>query len=246
MNTIKFVVITQPRSGSTYLVETLNSNPQLTCENELFNPRQIVKIDSSQTDDSPPALRKRNNRPIQFLQNFYASADNTKVSAIGFNFMLGHNFKVLNYLLNQEEIKIIFLERENKLGQASSWFKALDDRIWATKNSKDIQAEKISFKRFQYIGQINLSKTLDSLFKRAIKNRPNTLRVTYSDFAHLDSLLASVARFLNVDNQFQPSSLLKQNPNSLIERFANPKQVISTCKTYGLSDWLENELKQVK
>ena len=243
MAIVNFVIVSQPRSGSTFLIDTISSNEQAFCVNELYNLTMIARLDSKDDNTDLAAVQYRDREPVSFYHQFYVSDFAKNIHALGFNFMLGHHADVLKTIVEDQDLKIIYLERENKLAQASSWFRALDDRLWATRESVQIDLEhKISFNRYAYNEYIRATQTLDYLFKLAVLDRGNVLHVTYADFSDIKSLLMRIASFLTIRDEFTYSDIKKQNPNRIGNRFVNAQEVKKYLTAVNLAHWLEEEL----
>jgi len=243
MAKVNFVIVSQPRSGSTFLIDTLSSNEQVFCDNELYNLTMIARLDSNNDNTDLAAVKRRDCDPVSFYHEFYGSDFAKRIYALGFNFMLGHHSHVLKTIVEDQSLKIIYLERENKLAQASSWFRALDDRIWATRESAQIDLEqKNTFNRYAYNEYIRAAQTLDYLFKLAVLNRGNVLHVTYVDFSDMNALLMRIASFLTVRDEFTFSDIKKQNPNRIGNRFVNDKDAKKYLTAVNQAHWLEDEL----
>jgi hypothetical protein len=127
--------------------------------------------------------------------------------------------------------------------QATSWFRALEDRIWATRESVQIDlGHKTSFDQYAYNEYFRAAQTLDYLFKQTVLNRDNVLHVTYADFSDMDELLIRIASFLTIRNEFTVSDLKKQNPNRIGDRFVNEKEARKHLSAVNRAHWLEDEL----
>jgi len=243
MAKVNFIIVSQPRSGSTFLIDTISSNEQAFCDNELFNLSMIARLDPENDSTGLAAVQYRDRDPVAFYHQFYGSDFAKGIYALGFNFMLGHHVEILKTIVEDQDLKMIYLERENKLAQASSWFRALDDRIWATRESVQIDLEhKVSFNRYAYNEYIQTAQTLDYLFKQAVTDRGNVLHVTYADFSDMKALLMRVASFLTIRNEFTFSDIKKQNPNRVGNRFVNSKDSSEYLTAIDKAHWLEEEL----
>jgi hypothetical protein len=243
MAKVNFVVVSQPRSGSTFLINTLSSNKQVFCDNELYNLSMIARLDPNNDESEMAAVQYRDRDPVSFYHEFYESIFAKGIYALGFNFMLGHHAEVLKTIVEDQALKIIYLERENKLAQATSWFRALEDRIWATRESVQIDlGHKTSFDQYAYNEYFRAAQTLDYLFKQTVLNRDNVLHVTYADFSDMDELLIRIASFLTIRNEFTVSDLKKQNPNRIGDRFVNEKEARKHLSAVNRAHWLDDEL----
>lgn len=228
-----FVVVSQPRCGTTFFIRSLSTHPEVFCDNELFNPLKIVRLEAC--NDSPD-IAFREKCPLKFFNDYYTSEFSKKFKAIGFNFMMGQHVSILDEIINNEDIKIIYLERENRLAQAVSWFTALATKEWATFEEGKKSGKQI-FYFGRYIQQIRKCETFDMLFKRAIENRKNTLHIFYTEVLHIETLFPKVADFLGVTNAFKPDRLKKQGNPDILERFSNKQEVEEFLALIGKDSW---------
>lgn len=244
---LKFVLIGQPRTGTTNLVKFLSRATTAYCANELFNPRGVFFADEANDIKSEKKLIARDQNPEQFLVDFYSCADFQSKSALGFNFMLCHNPAVFNYLLEQPDIKIIYIRRENKLAQYASWLKALKNKIWAVAEKDDVSQHKNERVKFTIIGFNNHMQpwiTQDLLFQHILNNvsKERIFETTYVK-SILSEERQAICKFLNssILDSSAPS-LLKQNDDVILNRFSNLGNVRNYCKVMGLTHWLKAEL----
>ena len=108
-----FVILTQRRSGSNFLILLLNQHPQIICHSELFD-RKLCWTEPKTSFFEPGNLIIRllkNLFPITFLRFIL----NEKNRISGFKIFSDHNSKVLNYLSRNNNIKVIILKRQNFL-----------------------------------------------------------------------------------------------------------------------------------
>jgi len=116
----KFVVLTTNRSGSTWLMSTLNSLPDVTAQGELFLPRARVSEKRWDSDFACPrfietkfeGLTFRPFSVFSYLNAFYKTP-----GAVGFKLMyaqLGQYPEILIYLMRRR-IRVVHLVRRNHL-----------------------------------------------------------------------------------------------------------------------------------
>ncbi len=115
----KFIVLSGPRTGSTLLVEALNSSPDIVCFGEIFNQRQTIDygVDGYDTNSAEDlALRSRSERDFLSERIFCNRAEN--VRAVGFKFHYTHfwDFPGIHQLLEEDQdILVLHLQRHNLL-----------------------------------------------------------------------------------------------------------------------------------
>ena len=238
MARVNFILLSQPRSGSTFLMSNLVTSKHVFCDNELFNPLKICRHEAKNDNFN---IIFRENNPLDFFDKYFTSDFSKQFDAIGFKFMLGHHVEILMKLLDDINIKIIFLKRTNKLALASSWFKALETQTWASfKETQHI--EKLNFHYGKYIQKIRESETLDFLLERNLAGRDNLLRLNYTDLFNLSYVFDKISCFLEIKNDFRVSNILKkQGSLDILSRFKERDKVLEFLHSIKHNDWRTEE-----
>jgi hypothetical protein len=119
-NPKKFVVLATPRSGSSHLVDLLDSHPQLSCLGELFNPHgaALRKLGLRNKND----MRQAGEKPLEFLYRVMAQQQESDPYKpyFGFKLMLHHDPRLIDHVLEDLSWEVIVLERQNLLAQWTS------------------------------------------------------------------------------------------------------------------------------
>jgi LPS sulfotransferase NodH len=104
----RFIIFFQGRSGSTYLVEALDSHPRIRCEIE-----QLVGLRKTGADGQ-----------LKWIEKFFAGEEGPRVSAIGFKTKLDDMLDkdAIADLLRRVDAKVILLSRLNVMKMIVSWF----------------------------------------------------------------------------------------------------------------------------
>lgn len=237
----RFVIIGLPRSGTTYLMTLLNSHRDIHCSGELYNPHAIIGI--SESDDGFAAVSRRDRTPLIFMEEFFAAHCGTGISHLGFKFMIGHDLRVLRALAEDPEIALIYVHRNNRLAQASSWLKALETRRWAQAQADEHVARQINVsprKICQHWREFETSDFLFSHWFEQVKNPKLTLE--YRDLFAPD-FNQKIVSFLGAEvDPDMKSPLVKQGSNTILDRFENPVLIERYFKAIGYDFWLKAEL----
>lgn len=237
----RFLVVGLPRSGTTYLASLLDEHPDVLCSGEQFNPHSIVHADHA--DPDPRAVWARDHMPLRYMDSFFARAEETGVARAGFKFMIGHNVRVLRHLSDYPDLRIIYVWRDNKLAQVSSYLKALQNQQW-TQTRKDTEyLKKIDVNARKVAQHWHELATYDFLFRAWLEAQPMaSLRVEYKDM-FAPGFTDKVCQFLEVDTGHAlQSPLVKQNRNNVLKRFKNPGPIKAYFQEIGYSHWLDPEL----
>lgn len=117
-----FVILSLPRTGSTYLVDYLDAVPGVKCLSEVFNP-DIVLLRHHQPSDATLSDKDvRDADPLAFLQRL--EQDVGPCDAFGVKLFPAHGLKLLHYFCSSAHWKKIFLWRDNMLEQYISFLLA--------------------------------------------------------------------------------------------------------------------------
>jgi LPS sulfotransferase NodH len=240
----RFVLVATPRTGSTLLVDLLSSHPEVFCDNELYNPHQICRHGFNEGD--PAGLSYRNADPVRFWKEFYFSEFAKTRRAIGFNFMLGHDHRILDRILGDAWLKIVFVTRENKLAQYASYQLALATQRWSVVDDREAAAQTafgpltFDFRSFEQWLQEEM--TLEYLFTRlAALLTSDVLTLEYRQLLDPETH-RRLCQHLGVAHAPLRATLRKQNANRILSRFANPDEVGAYLETIGKEAWGLEEL----
>lgn len=243
----KFIVIGQPRTGTTYLITLLNSHENVLCENELFNPRGIVRTRKAANDLSNEGLIRREADPLLWAKEFFEQKRSGTYQAIGFNLMLGHAVEVFDGLV-RDGVKIIYLYRDNKLAQYLSWVKANSSKRWATTDSDAANAarrEALEFRPRDYLLRMNDLATSDLMFRQYVVPSLGE-RVLVSEYVQLfrPETVDTLCEFLGIRKMTLTSDLKKQGADRIVDRIANRDRpfVRKFLDVAIKREWLEDEL----
>ncbi len=241
--TARFVIIGLPRSGTTYLMTLLNSHPDVICHGELYNPYAVIS--SGGRDESHDEVLGRDKDPVAFLDGVFARGQGKRgVAALGFKFMLGQNLAVLRAILDDPEIRIIYVKRWNKLAQVASWLAALKSMEWARpKARKAGAAAKVRANPRKISQHWHEFDTQEMMFEALLEGRPQArLDLEYRELFE-PGIAARLCDFLGVRARDDLTSpLAKQGANHILDRFEHPDPIKYYFRQIGRGDWLNDEL----
>lgn len=113
----RFIVLFEARSGSTYLMESLNSHPQIVAAKEHFaNLRERIRIGQVEPQTQ-----------LEWLHQFYFREESPQCRAIGFKTKLKDialKDEVAQWL-RENGLKVILLQRRNRIKLAVSLINAM-------------------------------------------------------------------------------------------------------------------------
>ncbi|MEM9847436.1 MAG: hypothetical protein AAF847_06075, partial [Bacteroidota bacterium] len=162
----KFVIFTSGRSGSTLLVDLLNSSPDLQCDDEL--------------------LKRRLAFPIPLIRSFAAQSEK---DIYGFKLLsyqllnvqtgIKDKHQFLDRLIQEEGYQLIHLSRDNKAKQALSIIYAFYRGQWHNQaGSKQKIAKRFELDPDVYLHFLSELKILEQFEQEMVRSREH-LSLTY-------------------------------------------------------------------
>lgn len=230
----KFIIISTQRSGSSLLVTTLASHPEIECFREIFL-EENVKPDSYTSFSRASILRKlqhwfcRRRLVEGYLAQFLGKVEGCE--AVGFKFMYSQD-KLLPQVIDwveREEIKVIHLIRANVLKKRIS-------RLVSRFRNFAHSTEPVEVCRIS-VEPKRLKQKLDSMSDQVDQYRSRLshfdhIEVTYEDLvANQDREIMRVLEFLGIGMLTSLSTnLVKVNPNDLSEVIENYDEVVQALR----------------
>jgi len=249
----KFLIVTQPRSGAAWFMSCLNSHPQIYCPRlpTLFSKHNLspikwfkphfLTVDKSispyykyRSSSFKRQIAHRFNRDklmYDFLSDLYAERHDVKAVGYKVNYSQIKKYRVTISWIEQNDVKIIHLVRDNLLKRlVSHKIARARNLMHSTQAVKPIKVR---------IDPKNLTEHLRKRQIRFDNYRKLFIEVLAVPFLEVsyESLLADhdaatrkVLTFLGID-KFMPltSELVKVNPDSLediIENYSEVKQTL--------------------
>jgi LPS sulfotransferase NodH len=250
---IKFLIITQPRSGSAWFMSCLNSHPQIYCPRltTLFSkhnlsPIKLFKPDFLQVDNPVSPYSKFRSGSLKrqiahrfnqeklvydFLNHMYAI--NQDAEAVGFkmNYSQIRQHPAALSWVKQNDVKIMQLVRNNLLKRLVSHKIAKTRNLFhSTQSVEHIKVHidpKVVINTFER-GQMRLAK-----YRKCFIETFDVpfLEVSYESLVvDFNTEIRKVLKFLEIDEVIPlTSELVKVNPDSLediIENYAEIKKAL--------------------
>ncbi|MEM0907741.1 MAG: hypothetical protein AAGJ94_10285 [Pseudomonadota bacterium] len=238
----KFLVIGAARTGSTLLMQIIQSSPDVKAHFELFH-KNVVHIDGVDRSDEIP---QRDAQPFEWLDGVLSSSNKPMV---GFKIFPNQNDEVLDALIEDDDVAKIVLFRENFLAVYSSllistaradWSQSADDATTLGKidlkshtwgNTVEFDAADFQARYDAYIG----------FYRRSVKKLVNAnqkfLFIEYAETLNED-LMRRIFPFLGVAQPETISVNLKKNNTSrIMTRFSNRDAVKDYLTQVGKWDW---------
>lgn len=115
----RFIILSEPRTGSHMLAQALDSSPHIICFREIFNLMDVIQYDVDGYDNySKPDISLRADDPVRFLRKRIFCDHPQAIQAVGFKFHYSHHvtFKgVFDELTQDRGLAVLHLQRRNQL-----------------------------------------------------------------------------------------------------------------------------------
>ena len=190
-----FIILGTARTGSTMLWSYLNSHPDILCLRGVYGSTSKINFgkfygELPEEYHSSELIKLRNERPIEFLENYVWKEYSKPFKAVGFKYFYDHDRhlsnkeEVISYFKTNRAVKFLHLKRDNLLATMFSYKRALAQQQW-TKANTDFRTSITVQECNDYFQQIlKIQNQFDELFS------DRTLKVSY------DNLLKATERTL--------------------------------------------------
>ena len=249
---IKFIIITQPRSGSSFLTSSLSSHPQIHCQRgSLFTKRNLSPVTwfrpnflTVDRKKSPyykyrsSSLRRqiahrfcRHQLVQEFLSEWYVKFKNSPVVGFKVNYSQLNRYPAAISWIKDNEVKVIHLVRNNLLKRHVSNLVAIKRNRRHSKVPGELKPTKVHVDTKNILEDFRRRQKRFEKFRRKFRDLP-FLEIHYeSMLADLDEEANKILRFLSID-QIMPLTTdhVKVNPDALKEIIENYVEVKNTLK----------------
>lgn len=243
----KFVVLTTNRSGSVWVMSTLNSIQNVTAQGELFLPRKRVTEKRWDSDFACPRyIETKSNglniRPFSifsYLDNLYGTP-----GSVGFKLMyaqLGRYPEILAYLIRRR-IRVVHLVRRNHLDVVLSY--ALKTKLGQAHLLSGQTAPEdlcVELDDDHLVGQLNWLQKKHFMARKLLKwSRLPHMEVAYEDLLRdQDHYFRLICGFLSIglDADIPESKLVKirrGGHRKVITNYDAVQEVLANSKFAGL------------
>jgi len=210
----KFLILSTGRSGSTLLINFLNSSPNVHCEGELLRskniaPKRVIRLSEQACPKQVFGFKLLTYQLLQLQPSISSKKE----------FLSG---------LIADGYKIIYLERKNSLLQAFSIIYAMQRNIWHYKNESTVEHSKITLDPKKLATVIQECEKFKVLESTLLENLPY-LYINYEEDLQpkekIFSTLQKLETHLGVPLQEPVISLKKVTPKKLSSFLNNYKEI---------------------
>lgn len=225
-------ILSEPRSGSSWLLETLNSHRDITLASELYNHALFQEVKSFHQIE-----KEKLGTCIDYLENKLAREPNKYTGCK----ILINQLRYISpdfpryFIENYRQAHFIFLQRENAVAAQISLAIAHTHHIWHCKKDEDITRKKVHIHPPELYTNLERFRELkDTAWKLLEAYRVNRIRLTYEElFADKDAVIKKICGLLNIPaGRIVFSTEKKGNPFRPEEIIENYEEVKEFLKKY--------------
>jgi len=229
-----FIIFGQGRSGSNLLRALLNSNPQIFCDNEIFNPVFVAK---------KPLFDRL---VIRFfpLMHVGKMRQHSGAKIYGFKLFTFHHKLSENIVekLYNRGWKIIHIQRKNTLKQLFSRLIGLQSKVYVRRGNTPAPKETYLLDPQRVILALNRRNEQLESELRTLKNK-ECFTVVYEDDLRdknrWNKTGERIFKFLGLDPVEVTSQISVTDPRADAERIENFDEIITYLNENGYSDIVE-------
>lgn len=235
----KFVLAATPRSGSNYVVETLNLHPDVLCHYELARPKEVTKALHLQ-DKLTLELRKED--PQSFVDLAFTPSKNQ--SAVGFKIFIHDDQNIFDIILKNNSVRFIVLERENRLAAFSSQEIAMQTNVWGSIEERGPEQKAVVFDSKKFSNYcIAVDKYYRDLEVALKHNGHKFFKIEYMNIKDPQKS-ESIFKFLGVEGRRVGAPIRKkQNSPCVVNRFTNSGDVLTYLEGIDRMEWANETLE---
>jgi LPS sulfotransferase NodH/glycosyltransferase involved in cell wall biosynthesis len=230
-------ILASPRTGSTLLCAVLNRTPGILSHFELFHEDMIQY--ARDTVDDPQALAERNADPAGFLDRVRAEAGAAGIQVIAFKHFAHLDQSVTRCIVEDPDIALIHLSRENLLAQYSSEQIARASGEWARHTDRSGDQRRVRFDAAEFEHFLRYQQRIEmermNIFAAAGRT---PLFVEYARLSDAPTR-ARIGEHVGVviPDSARPD-IRKQNSTDILSRFDNPRAVEDFLAAWHLTHWV--------
>ena len=235
----KFIIFSNYRCGSNFLMNLLKSHRNVVCYSEVFFLDRIFwasKIYGGK-EENRELIKERDQDERRFLTKHIYREYNKKIKAVGFKLhykdMHRHEMRILkDYITNNPDTKIIHLKRLNHLDRYIS-------TIITQRSNTAVMVDEASYKnKLEAMGQLSLDPEVcgrefewrtsehETFGKLLEELSANVIEISYNDLTQRNKeTIDDVTKFLSLSPVQLETTQKKQNKKKKPELISNYKEL---------------------
>jgi len=223
----RFVIFSHQRCGSTLLISTLKSHPNIHCYSEVFNRAFPMLFTEGIDHHSPWVMGYRERDPLGFLNQFIFDSYSVDINAVGFKIFPEHFddyrfLAVVDHLISDPDVVLFHLRRQSKLAILVSLKRAQKTGIWSNPNG---QIQKVVPIQLSVAECESFFKKMEAEERRVddmLQVRKDVYQLVYEDFvSDISESFLNVQQILGVKARTLEISLKKQNMQKIADSIVN-------------------------
>lgn len=234
-----FVVLSQARSGTNFLLSHLSNAEHLLIGWEPFNtpffgwsvgPGHRIPADIEKKINSPEFRDMDLNFYLEFCAGFTGAFRGSNVLSAGFKIFPQHNAEVYWRMSEDPRFNCLLLSRKSILASYSSLLIALESSQWvrlrgSPQDENGRHKAVFNPELFEHYRSTYL-ECLDKTRSNLVKNKVSFLELTYEGITSSELDIYNIFDFIGVKApSFSSTNLVKQGPVDVLENFVNPTDV---------------------
>lgn len=222
-----FVLLASMRTGSNLFEQSINQFKGYRCYGELFNPNFIGHLD--QESDLKISLQDRERDPLKLIEKMII---NTKDQCPGFRLFPGHDRRILDHVLRDQDCAKIILTRNlldtyisYEIAQKTDQWKLTDFRF---RKEVKIHFDLIAFKKYAY----EITSSIKEYREILQETGQTAFYISFEDLGRLD-VFNGLSHHLGSDERLDvlKDPLKRQNPQVLKEKVENYDEMINQIRS---------------
>jgi len=227
----KLFIFAEPRSGSSWLMETLNSHKDISLSSELYNHAMFQEVSNFHR-----IKKDEFDNCINYLEKKLTPGNKYTGCKILFNQLglIADDFPAY-FIENYKDAYFICLYRENIVEANVSLEIAHAYKTWHVKNNKNIIKRKIYLNPDEFYLKLEITRRRRNKYLHLINNFDvKKIELTYEEmFADQDKKIEEICDFLNISPVYITfSDERKGNPFRVEEIVENFEEVKNYLKRY--------------
>jgi LPS sulfotransferase NodH len=246
----KAIILTTQRTGSTFLVESLHSHPEVHCVGEMLAGGHIrdsqvpgLVFKSRYSTKAYRYLTSGAVFPTRMMDRYFARDDRPVMAFKAMYNQISPPW-TLRYLREHTEIRVLHLRRHNLLKQyvSHALIHVKRDDHWDPHTTQPVKPASIVISADDALRYLRRLRAEHDAHERMFVHHPR-LSLTYESMIDGNALATGVARdicnFLGISQQPMHSKLVKLNPELLREMITNYDEVSRRIRQTEFADLLD-------
>lgn len=239
----KFVILSYQRSGTFLIKTSLDSHPAIRTSGEYIN--KIKKYNNGGYYD---VIKETSMEEI--CENAFKPNTNTNLAVGLIQHRIHHDdVMFIDYLINNKDIKIIFVDRENALRRFISNERSISTEKWRYHKSLNQELDintntTIEFNYTKFINSVTCYNERRQFYLNKFKDH-NMLFITYEKLTNdYDNELANIQNFLNVPVLELHPDTIKISIDTLKNSVSNYLEMEQHLIDNNLQHYLDDEIEK--